>query len=141
MALAIGVWPLQGMLGATCHRGTLVAALLHKATTLRAAISHSATLPKEVEVRTVPTLVGTKVIVREMFHDSHQDRAEGSVRGAKSTMAMSRVGLGQPLLQLDCRVSPSGSGESSQRQPPAGRVYALTVNEAAFSKEPTQERK
>ncbi|MED6110208.1 hypothetical protein PIB30_040780 [Stylosanthes scabra] len=31
--------------------------------------------------------------------------------------------------------------ESSQRQPPAGRVYALTVDEAAFSKEPTQERK
>ncbi|MED6114289.1 hypothetical protein PIB30_078891 [Stylosanthes scabra] len=41
----------------------------------------------------------------------------------------------------DCRVAPRGSGESSQRQPPAGRVYALTVDEAAFSKEPTIERK
>ncbi|MED6189662.1 hypothetical protein PIB30_098260 [Stylosanthes scabra] len=41
----------------------------------------------------------------------------------------------------DCRVAPSGSGESSQRQPPAGRVYASTMDEAAFSKEPTQERK
>ncbi|MED6118348.1 hypothetical protein PIB30_001574 [Stylosanthes scabra] len=27
----------------------------------------------------------------------------------------------------DCHAAPSGSGESSQRQPPAGRVYALTV--------------
>ncbi|MED6151462.1 hypothetical protein PIB30_082796 [Stylosanthes scabra] len=41
----------------------------------------------------------------------------------------------------DCRVAPRGSGESSQRQPPADRVYALTVDEAASSKEPTQERK
>ncbi|MED6111413.1 hypothetical protein PIB30_052091 [Stylosanthes scabra] len=41
----------------------------------------------------------------------------------------------------DYRVAPCGSGESSQRQPPAGRVYALTVDEAGFSKEPTQERK
>ncbi|MED6157575.1 hypothetical protein PIB30_024416 [Stylosanthes scabra] len=40
-----------------------------------------------------------------------------------------------------CRVAPSGSGESSQRQPPAGRVYALTVDQEAFSKDPTQERK
>ncbi|MED6199700.1 hypothetical protein PIB30_078438 [Stylosanthes scabra] len=41
----------------------------------------------------------------------------------------------------ECRVAPRGSGESSQWQPPAGRVYALTVDEAAFSKEPATERK
>ncbi|MED6152284.1 hypothetical protein PIB30_090419 [Stylosanthes scabra] len=41
----------------------------------------------------------------------------------------------------DCRVAPHRSGESSQRQPLAGRVYALTVDEAVFSKEPTQEKK
>ncbi|MED6133855.1 hypothetical protein PIB30_032204 [Stylosanthes scabra] len=41
----------------------------------------------------------------------------------------------------DCRVAPRGSGESSQRQPLTGRVYALTVDEAAFSKEPAKARK
>ncbi|MED6196396.1 hypothetical protein PIB30_047001 [Stylosanthes scabra] len=44
-------------------------------------------------------------------------------------------------IDRDCRVAPRGPGESSQRQPPAGRVYALSVDEAAFSKEPTTERK
>ncbi|MED6159661.1 hypothetical protein PIB30_044221 [Stylosanthes scabra] len=34
----------------------------------------------------------------------------------------------------DCCVAPRRSGESSQRHPPARRVYALTVDEAAFSK-------
>ncbi|MED6134767.1 hypothetical protein PIB30_040033 [Stylosanthes scabra] len=41
----------------------------------------------------------------------------------------------------ECRIAPHGSGEPSQRQPPAGRVYALTVDEAAFSKEPATGRK
>ncbi|MED6191033.1 hypothetical protein PIB30_112069, partial [Stylosanthes scabra] len=40
----------------------------------------------------------------------------------------------------ECRIAPRGSGEPSQRQLPAGRVYALTVDEAAFSKEPATGR-
>ncbi|MED6222435.1 hypothetical protein PIB30_064423 [Stylosanthes scabra] len=94
---AVSVWLLRGMLEATCHRGTLVAVLLHKVATLRAAISHSVTFPKEAEVRTVPTLVGTEDIVREMLPDSHWDRVEGNVRVAKDTMAASRVGLGATI--------------------------------------------
>ncbi|MED6201956.1 hypothetical protein PIB30_100430, partial [Stylosanthes scabra] len=73
----VGVWLLQGMLEATCHHGTLVAALLHKVATLRAAASHSASFPKEAEVRTIPMLVGTEDIARGILHDSRRDKVEG----------------------------------------------------------------
>ncbi|MED6124185.1 hypothetical protein PIB30_056748 [Stylosanthes scabra] len=137
---AVSAWLLQGMLESSCHRGTLVVALLHKAATLRAAISHSATFPKEAEVKNRPNAGGNggnrsenaprltsgqsgwQCLKCKGYHGHEPCRAGG----------VTCYNCGKPRhIARDCRVAPRGSGE----------VYALTVDEAAFSKDPTQERK
>ncbi|MED6165583.1 hypothetical protein PIB30_100942 [Stylosanthes scabra] len=130
---------------ATCHRGTLVAALLHKVGTIRAATSHSTTFPQNrpnaggnggYRSGNAPRLTsgqsGWQCLRCKGYHGHEPCRAGG----------VTCYNCGKPRhIARDCCVAPRGSWESSQRQPPAGRVYALTVDEAAFSKEPTQERK